>query len=231
MKKIIAALAVLGGLNIGLVMAEQADTGKSEISTPFKEGVDYSLLAEKQADGGDKIEVIEFFSYACPHCQTFEPYVSDWEKRKPANVKLTLVPVSFNPGWEAMAKTYYATQAMGIVGKTHAAIFSAIHKDKKPAATAEQIADIIEPLGVDRKKFLDNMNSFSMETNLRRSKQLAAKYRISGVPSVAVNGRYMSSGTMAGGYPSLITLIDYLIGEEAKRLQDEKKVKKKEPSK
>lgn len=239
MKKIIATLGLIGGLVAGgLLVAEQADQSssqdkKSQVNEAFKQGMDYSLLEQEQANGGNKVEVIEFFSYACSHCQSFEPFVTNWEKRKGEHVKLTLIPVSFNPSWEAMAKAYYATEAMGVTGKTHAAIFNAIHKDKKSATNIEQITDIVASLGIDRAKFLENINSFNVETSMRRGQQLAAKYRITGVPTVAVNGRYISSGTMAGGYPRLIKIIDYLVEQESHRLKNSKKEisKKKEPDK
>jgi protein dithiol oxidoreductase (disulfide-forming) len=185
----------------------------------FQEGVNYQRISVDPIPGNagrGEVEVIEFFSYACSHCAAFEPYIKRWGQHKPKHAKLTFVPVVFNDGWVVYAKTYYALELLGAVDKAHAHVFDAIHVRKKPAKTAEQIADIVAEAGVNRKKFLDSMNSFAVDSRLRHSAQLSQAYRLSGVPTIAVAGKYVTAGGMVGSYDQLLEVIDYLVALESK---------------
>ena len=97
----------------------------------YKEGVHYKKLSEQQPESSDRVEVLEFFWYGCPHCYTFEPYVNAWKKSKPDNVDFARVPAIFRPDWEVQARAYYALSNMGIIEDMHPKIFEALHKKKK----------------------------------------------------------------------------------------------------
>lgn len=180
-------------------------------------GKDFLQLPTPQADGGEQIEVIEFFSYACPHCNKFAPQIDNWKKALPANVKLTKVPAVFRTSWEPLAKAYYALETIGEVDKAHLAIFAAVHKQKRNLETDEQLADVVASAGVDREKFLKAMRSFSVSVKLKRSAQLFRAYQVRGVPSVAVNGQYLVSTQQAGNFSRMTKIMDYLVAAEAER--------------
>ncbi len=182
----------------------------------YKEGVSYQTLAQQPTDTGDKIEVLEFFWYGCPHCNAFEPYINTWKKTKPANVKFVRVPAIFRPDWEVQARTYYALSNMGVIEDIHGKIFKAIHKDKKNLNKKEALTDFVVSNGVDRKKFEEEYKSFSVDTMVRKAKKQQTAYKIQGVPSVAVNGKYLTSGSKAGSYENLINIINYLIEKKSK---------------
>lgn len=182
----------------------------------YTEGVDYKKLAEQQTDTGDKIEVLEFFWYGCPHCYTFEPYIDAWKKKKPANVEFSRVPAIFRPDWEVQARTYYALSNMGVIEDLHGKIFAAIHKDKKRLDKKELLTDFVVKNGVDRKKFEEEYNSFSVDSMVRKAKKKQTAYKLQGVPSIAVNGKYLTSGSMAGSYDNLVKILDYLVAKEEK---------------
>jgi thiol:disulfide interchange protein DsbA len=182
----------------------------------YKEGVDYKQLAPQPTDTGDKIEVLEFFWYGCPHCYHFEPYISAWKKSKPENVEFVRVPAVFRPDWEVQARTYYALSNMGVIEDLHGKIFDAIHKDKKRLNTKEELTDFVVENGVDRKKFEEEYNSFAVDTMVRKDKKKQSAYKIQGVPSIAVNGKYLTSGSMAGSYDNMIKILNYLIEVESK---------------
>jgi len=182
----------------------------------FKEGTDYKAIAVQATNSGDKIEVLEFFWYGCPHCYTFEPNIIAWKKSKPANVEFIRVPAIFRPDWEIQARAYYALEIMGIVEDLHGKIFKAIHKDKKRLNKKEQIVDFLVDNGVNREKFLAEYSSFAVDGKVRKAKKLLKPYQIEGVPTVAVNGKYITSGSMAGSYGNLIKILDYLIKQESK---------------
>jgi thiol:disulfide interchange protein DsbA len=194
-------------------------TAPAAAAAQFQEGVHYQRLQERVPGnaGAGNVEVIEFFSYACSHCAEFEPYIARWRQHKPKNAKLTFVPVTFQrDNWVILAKTYHALDLVGGVDKAHTAVFEGIHHRKKPAQTAEQIADIVAEAGVDRKKFLDAMNSFAVDSRLRHSAQLAQAYRLSGVPTMTVGGKYVTGGGMVANYNELLQVVDYLVALESK---------------
>ena len=182
----------------------------------YTEGVDYKKLTQVPTDAGDKIEVLEFFWYGCPHCYSFEPYLNAWKKTKPANVEFVRVQAIFRPDWEVQARTYYALTNMGVIEDLHGKIFTAINKDKKRLNKKELLTDFVVKNGVDRKKFEEEYNSFAVDSMVRKAKKKQTAYKIQGVPSVAVNGKYLTSGSMSGSYDNLVKIVDYLIKKESK---------------
>lgn len=182
----------------------------------FTEGVNYKKITPQPTDTGAKVEVLEFFWYGCPHCYSFEPYIKAWKKTKPANVEFVRIPAVFRPDWEVQARTYYALSNMGVIEDLHGKIFSAIHKDKKRLNKKASITDFVVKNGVDRKKFEAEYNSFSVDSMVRKAKKKQTAYKIQGVPTIAVNGKYMTSGSMSGSYENLIKIIDHLVKQESK---------------
>ena len=203
MKKLLVFLLLI----ISSTMLQAAD---------YKEGVAYKKLATQLTDTGDKIEVLEFFWYGCPHCYHFEPFIKAWKKTKPANVEFVRVPAVFRPDWEIQARTYYALSNMGVIEDIHGKIFDAIHKDKKKLNTKEQLTDFVVANGVNREKFEKEYASFAVDNMVRKGKKKQTAYKIQGVPSVAVNGKYLTSGSMSGSYDNLINILNHLIKLEEK---------------
>ena len=183
----------------------------------FNEGTHYKVLTPQSTDSGDKIEVLEFFWYGCPHCYSFEPYAQAWKKSKPANVVFTRVPAIFRPDWEIQARVYYALSNMGVIEDIHGKIFDAVHKDKKLLNTKTALTDFVVKNGVDKEKFLKEYDSFAVDGMVRKAKKKQKAYKIEGVPSVAVNGKYLTSGSMSGSYDNLVKIMDHLIAVESKK--------------
>lgn len=181
------------------------------------EGISYKKVTPQSTDTGDKIEVLEFFWYGCPHCYSFEPYIKAWKKTRPANVEFVRIPAVFRPDWEVQARTYYALSNMGVIEDLHGKIFTAIHKNKKRLNKKDLLTDFVVKNGVDRKKFEAEYNSFSVDSMVRKAKKKQTAYKIQGVPSVAVNGKYLTSGSMAGSYENMIKIIDHLVKKESKK--------------
>lgn len=182
----------------------------------YTEGADYKKVTQVPTDTGDKIEVLEFFWYGCPHCFTFEPYIKDWKKTKPTNVEFVRVPAIFRPDWEIQARAYYALSNMGVIEDLHGKIFTAINKDKKRLNNKALITDFVVKNGVNREIFEKEYSSFSVDSMVRKAKKKQTAFKIQGVPSIAVNGKYLTSGSMSGSYDNLIKIMDYLIEKESK---------------
>lgn len=178
-----------------------------EPATPvFQEGKDYVKLPTPMLTSvPDKVEVLEFFSYNCPHCSDLEPASQAWLKRKPENVVLVRVPVVFGPTWEATARAYYVAEALNILDKIHAPLFDAIHKDKRKLGTVDEMAAFFAEHGVDQDTFRKAYNSFQTETQLRRGEQLIKRYGIRGVPAIIVNGQYEIRS------PRFFEVVDFLL--------------------
>lgn len=176
-------------------------------------GKDYLAINPAQpTDTGNKVEVIEIFSYMCPHCHEFEPKIAAWAKQLPADTQFRRMPVVFGRAtWEMLARAYYALEAIGEIERIHPKIFAAIHEDNVILQQKDVLFDWIEKQGVDRKKFSSAYDSFSMGGKIQRSNQRAQSYGINGVPSMVVDGKYMVSTTQAGNYENMLKIVDDLV--------------------
>lgn len=159
-----------------------------------------------------KVEVIEFFSYGCPHCNDFEPMLNSWAKGLPADVNFIKVPITFNRAeWISLARLYYALDAMGEAGKQGPAVFAAIHEQKKPLFQDDALMAWASSVGLDAKRFAETYKSFGVQSKVQRAAQIAAAYRVSGVPMMAVDGRFIVSASSAGGYDEMLKTVNELI--------------------
>lgn len=197
------------------------------VAAPIQAGQDYNVLAVAQpTDAKGKIEVIEFFAYTCPHCFHFEPELNAWAKSLPKNVVLKREPVVFSPSWEPMARAYFALEALGVVDKLHDDVFNAIHTDNIPLMNPEVFFDWGAKHGLDRAKLKAVYESFTVNAKVNEAKQLARDYAITGVPTLAVAGKYVTSAAIVsqahGGLPeaeaskAALQVVDELIRKESK---------------
>lgn len=201
------AAATLGGATLSTAAHAQAKA--------FKDGTDYLTLdkpAPTEAPAG-RIEVVEFFWYSCPHCHAFEPQLEAWMKQLPKDVVLRRVPVSFRPDFEPQQRLYYVLEAMGKVEELHKKVFNAIHVEKQPLNTADTVAVWAEKQGLNKAKFVELYNSFSVTTKARKATQLQDVYKVDGVPALGIAGRYYTTGTMTQTMARALQVTDYLIGQ------------------
>ncbi len=181
------------------------------------ESKDYELVKPAQlTQTGDKIEVLEFFWYGCPHCYQFEPFLNSWLETKPSNVEFVKVPAVLNPRWTNDAKAYYAAQLLGVEKQFTSAYFNALHKERKRFRSLDQIADFASNrVGVSKTDFLDAMSSFAVATKINRAGQLSRNYGLTGVPTIIVNGKYKTSASVARGHAGVIKAINKLVAKES----------------
>ncbi len=177
-----------------------------------KAGTDYMVLdkAAPYEPVAGKVEVVEFFGYWCPHCNAFEPELETWLKRLPSNISFKRVPVAFNQVHEPMQKLYYALESLGRVGDMQRKVFTAIHAEKVNLSTQDAIVAWVVKQGIDQKKFVDTYTSFSVSTKVSKAKQLVNAYKIDGVPSFGVAGKYYVDGTLAKGMTRALQITDQL---------------------
>ncbi|MFM2274970.1 MAG: hypothetical protein RL211_842 [Pseudomonadota bacterium] len=187
----------------------QAQAGKPVV------GTDYLALDKQVAVEAPKgkVEVVEFFWYECPHCNAFEPALEAWIKRLPKNVVMRRVPVAFRDDFVPLQRLYYSIEAMGLVDKLHGKVFQAIHAEKQMLKKPEAIADWMAKQGVDKAKFMEHFNSFSVSAKASKATQLQNAYRVEGVPAMGVAGRFYTDATLAKSMERALQVVDYLIDE------------------
>lgn len=157
-------------------------------------GKDYRLIDPPQpTDSGKKVEVIEFFWYGCPHCNSLQPSLRAWLKRKPADVEFKRVPAIFQDSWVPLSKAYYALDAMGLVEKLHHDVFAAIHEQKIRLQEPKVLFDWVAGKGVDKQKFIDTYNSFAVQGRTQRSIDMTRNYDIPGTPALVIDGKYLTA--------------------------------------
>ena len=160
-------------------------------------GKDYRLIEPPQpTDSGAKIEVLEFFWYGCPHCNTMQPSLRNWLKKKPADVEFKRVPAVFADSWLPLTRAYYALDTMGAVDKLHYDVFAAVHEQNVRLSDPRVLFDLVAKRGVDPQKFADIYNSFGVQSRARRSIDLTKNYDIPGTPALTVDGRYLVAPSM-----------------------------------
>lgn len=170
------------------------------------------------SDTPSKIEVIELFWYGCPHCYHLEAPLSAWVKKLPQDVTFKRVPGVPRQDWAPMAKAYYTLEALGLVDKLHAPLFEAIHKQKTLNPTNEKgaIDWIAKQSGLDHKKVAEAFNSFSINTKVMRAVQTFRASGATGVPALIIDGKYLTSSTMAGGNDEVLKVADYILANVRK---------------
>jgi thiol:disulfide interchange protein DsbA len=203
----------IGLLGAGLAAGGLPGTPACAQGSAPVEGTHYVRLAQPVPVAvTGKIEVIEFFWYGCPHCNAFEPMLDAWQKKLPADVAFRRVPVAFrDEPYVAHQRIFYALDEMKQVEAMHRKVFYAIHNDRQRMDKPADIAAFMTKNGIDGNKFLEHYNGFSMQAKLAQAAQLAKAYRIDGVPSIGVQGRYFTSPSMAGSPERSLAVADWLI--------------------
>jgi thiol:disulfide interchange protein DsbA len=176
------------------------------------EGRNYARLKNPQpVETGKSIEVIEFFSYGCPHCGDLEPSIQAWLKTKPADVQFRRVPVMFQQRWENLARVYYTLEALGEEHKLATEVFAAIGKGT-PLWNEKDFLDWAAAKGLDRKKAEDLFKSFAVVGKVNRAKQQAQVYNIQSTPTIIVDGKFVTgSDRIQGGHAAMPAAIDALV--------------------
>ena len=192
---------------VALVQSPAQAQGK-----PPEAGSDYLVLdkpAPVEAPKG-KIEVVEFFWYNCTHCNAFEPTFAAWSKQVPKDVIVRRVPIAFQADFAPQQQLFYALEALGLVDKLHAKVFAAIHVEKQNLGKPDAITDWVVKQGVDKAKFLEQFNSFSIAAKVKRATQLQDAYLVDGVPSLGVAGRFFTDGGKAKGMERALKVVEFL---------------------
>jgi len=204
--------------SLAALAALQSPAAWAQFQRPVA-GSDYAVLetaAPVEAPAG-KIEVVEFFWYNCPHCNAFEPILSEWVKKLPKDVAFRRIPVAFNASFVPQQRLYYALEAMGLLEKVHPKVFAAIHVEKLNLAKGEAITEWVGKNGVDTATFLSQYNSFGVVTKAQKATQLQTAFKVEGVPALGVAGRFYTDGTMAHNMERALLVVQSLLDDIRKK--------------
>ena len=206
MNKIIAALVIVFGCSASIAQAQN-----------YEVGVNYDLLPiPVETADPNKIEVVEVFSYGCPHCFEFEPAVEAWVARQSSDVQFRRLPAVFRKEWEILAQAYYAAEVLGVVNKVNMPIFEAVHlKGVNPSDPAVLATVFKESAGVNSEEFLKVLNSFGVRSKVLQADAQGRMYRLAGVPTMIVAGKYTVYGqNNTGSNVDRLSVVDFLVAKE-----------------
>jgi thiol:disulfide interchange protein DsbA len=176
------------------------------------EGTDFRMVQPPQpVESGNKIEVLEFFQYSCPHCYAFNPDLEAWRKKLAADVEYKRIHINWDNSTLPHTKLYYSLEQLGKLNEVHDKVFNAIHVGKKRMLDTNEIADLMAANGIDRKQWLEIFNSFSIATKSSKAMQTWRAYKIDGTPALGCDGRYVTSPSMTGTRSGSLAVMDYLI--------------------
>ena len=209
MFRIVTALLLSLGLATGVAAAE--DHTRFAVDTHYK-----ILDVPGTVDDPSKVEVREFFSYACPHCYSLEPSVNTWLKTKPDYINYVRTPVLCLRNAEPLARAYYVEEALGLVDEIHGPLFDAIHKHREPLFNEPALANFFRKYDVEPAEFNKLYGSFGVSTKIRQADALTKAYQIPGVPNFVVNGKYLVLRENLKSDKELFAVIEYLANKEKK---------------
>lgn len=199
------------------VFAQAAETAAPATVAAPRPGIDYKELKSPLPQfAPGKIEIAEVFSYACPHCAHFQPYVDEWHEKQKANmdVRWEYLPAPGNTLWTNFAKAFLAAQSLGVAEKTHGSVFRAIHQERFfNTGSLEEIADMYARFGVDRKKFLAAVYDPAIDAKLDKVQKFAMEAGVGGTPTLVVAGRYVVPTTRDRGFEGQIATADFLVAK------------------
>lgn len=208
MKKLLSfifTLLLLPSLSMAAIGKHSVTPGMYEFVTPAQ-----------PTSSGNKIEVIEIFYYGCPHCHRFQEHMDRWVKTIPDNVNVIRMPAVMRNDWTLLGRAFYAAEVLGVLEKSHKALFDGIHNKKdKSLHTEAGLMAFYANYGIDPELFRKTLYSFAVETKLRWAKQMVQRYQISGTPAVIINGKYRLDPGKTKGFANMINVMDHLIAKEA----------------
>ena len=199
-----------------IVLADSSSGGAGKTDWQYQEGQHFSALPAAQGTSSSpgKIEVAEVFWYGCSHCYHLEPLLTDWVKKLPADVAFVRIPVMWNPTNEIHARIYYTAEALGKLDQITPAMFTAIQVDSRPMTDEKDIQLLFEQNGVSAADFNKTFRSFSVDSQLKRAKDLTVKYRVKGVPLLVIDGKYTTDGPAIRNQQDILAVTEELIQRE-----------------
>jgi protein dithiol oxidoreductase (disulfide-forming) len=194
-----------------LLLALALGGGPAQAQSVPQLGRDYTRLDPPHPVSGDKIEVIEFFYYGCPVCYELEPLLTRWFFNSPDSIALRRVPALSSDNWDNFAKLFYTLEAVGQLARLHWPVYDNFHFDGVKLNEEAAMADWVKKNGIDKDKFISIYRSPEIQAKLVAARQMIQSYDIKGVPSIVIDGKYVTSARMTGGTRELMQVVGQLV--------------------
>ncbi len=205
---IFAVLAVGAIGYLAYLMVQDAPLGD------FVEGEHYQLIENPRRIRSDKIEVIEFFSYACVHCYNFDPDLEDWVEEQGDKIEFVRMPVVSSDTWRILARNYYAMEKLGITDQYHMPFFREIHEARQNINNPARLESYFDGVGVDVDEYNQAYGSADVTSQINRADQMARRLRVASVPTVVIQGKYLVRTTGTIGPKRMLDVMSHLIEKE-----------------
>ena len=181
----------------------------------FVEGEHYIVLDRPvPTRDSSKVEVVEMFSYGCPHCYEFDAPIKAWSKQQSGDVDFWVFPAVWNKSMELYAGAFYAARELKVEEKIHQPLFTAIVIEQKSIRNESDLAEFFAKHGVDKKAFTEALNSTAVKTRVKHAEERVRLYKPVGVPEIIVNGKYRVDRMRAGGLTEMLAVTEYLVNKE-----------------
>jgi thiol:disulfide interchange protein DsbA len=204
------AIVIIAGIILSLATLLITDVPSGE----FVEGEHYTLLETPRRIRGDKIEVMEFFSYGCIHCYNLDDDLEDWVEDHQDRITFVRTPVVTNPLWQNYGRAYYAMIELGMLEQNHVRLFRELHDGKKVLSSASSLGELLASGEVTQQSFETAYASFAVNQQIARADVLARRFKIASVPGLVVNGKYLVKSSRTIGLGRMLDVVDYLINKE-----------------
>ena len=201
-------------ISLGAALAISGTTGTAH-AQQFQEGTHYQRISGPDVPDADgTIEVVEIFSYTCPHCKNFEAHLGPWHEQLPENVDFRRVPIPLGRGGEPYVRAYYAAEVLGILDQSHEALFRALHDERRQFRSMGDLAEFHAQFGVEAEEFESTAESFPVATRMRRGNASAGKWQVRSTPTLVINGKYRIKPRQGGSFEEMLQIADMLIERE-----------------
>lgn len=176
-----------------------------------RQNIDYRLIEPQPVATGERIEVIDFFWYGCPHCDALQPALERWIRRKPPDVALRRIPAILNESWVPHARIYYTLERLNELERLHLKVYHSYHVERMHLGKPEVAAEWAVRNGIDRRAWLEAYFSPEVERQIERARRATRDYRVEGTPTLVVDGRFLTSGALAPSLEGMIPVLEDLI--------------------
>jgi len=180
---------------------------------PVRADIDYRVIKPQPVSVAGRIEVIDFFWYGCPHCNNLQPALERWISNKPADVLVLRIPAILRDSWAPHARIYYTLEALREVERLHQRVYHGYHVEGLHMSKPEVMAAWAERNGIDREHWEQAYNSPEVQRKVEEAARLTRAYQVTGTPTLVVNGRYLTSGSMVESLSRVVNIVDGLVNK------------------
>jgi len=210
MQRALAALFACA-ITLSLWFAIPASAQIPASQKPVRAGIDYRLIAPQPVQSSNSIEVIDFFWYGCPYCNSLQPALERWISRKPADVTVRRIPAVLRDSWAPHARVFYTLEALGEVDRLHQRAYTSYHVEELAMSRAEAMSEWAVRNGIARERWDTTYNSAAVQRKVEEAIELTRAYNVTGTPALVVDGRYLTSGNLSETLDGLIQILEGLI--------------------